>query len=174
MLCYCAGKIINALTIFCNWLASFFALGIRWFLFQDFALKSGFAKLTDMESTIYLFQNEYTVSFLPLPGWIIEKFNLSIPAMPPVYAAYSGTLVEVIIPCLLLLGVFGRIPALILFIFNYVVVMSYPVLWQSGWEAALKDHYIWGMMIATLLFYGSGKFSIDSFLKSKFCENYKH
>lgn len=172
--CFMLEKLINAITLAADFLANFFALALRWILLQDFTVKSGMLKFHDMSTTIALFQNEYHVAWLPLPPAIIEKFGLVIPQLPPVFAAYSGTFVEIVFPALLLLGIGGRIPAIVLFVFNYFALMSYPVLWQTGWEAAFKDHIIWGVMSATLVFYGVGKISVDAALKKMLCSNYKY
>ena len=57
-----------------------------------------------------------------------------------------------------------RFGAVILFIFNIMAVISYPDLNIPG----LKDHQLWGFMLAVLVFYGPGKLSVDHFLVKKF------
>lgn len=158
----------------CEFLANFFALGLRLVLWHDFVLKSAWLKIKDMDSTLYLFSNDFYVTWLPLPPTIVEKYHLAIPQVPPVLAAYSGTYIELIVPTLLLLGIGGRIPALLLFCFNYVALVSYPSLWTPDWEVAFKDHIIWGVMSACLLFYGVGKISIDRVLQKKFFPTYRY
>ncbi len=76
---------------------------------------SGLLKIGSWDSTLYLFENEYEVPLLP---WQI--------------AAYLGTAAELILPVFLSIGLFSRIIATKLFLFNIVAVISYPTIWQSG------------------------------------------
>lgn len=107
--------------------------------------QSGLIKYTSWDSTLYLFEYEYQVPLLP---WQL--------------AAYSGTSIELIIPIFLTLGLFTRPFALLLFIFNIMAVISYPVLWQQGFY----DHQLWGMMLLVNIFWGAGKLSIDHWLET--------
>lgn len=109
--------------------------------------KSGYLKITTWESTLYLFEEEYQVPFLP---WEI--------------AAYLATAAELILPVFLLLGLLTRPMAAILFVFNIMAVISYPVLWEGGFY----DHQLWGLMILINVVWGPGAISLDQLLKKQF------
>ena len=57
--------------------------------------------------------------------------------------------------------------ALALFILNYVAAISYPDLNIAG----VKDHMLWGTMLAITFFHGPGKISIDYFVQRKLAAN---
>jgi len=107
---------------------------------------SGYLKLTTWDSTLYLFEEEYQVPFLP---WEL--------------AAYLATAAELILPVFLVLGLLTRPTAIALFAVNIVAVVSYPVLWKNGFY----DHQLWGALILMNVLWGAGKLSIDHlFVKS--------
>ena len=118
------------------------ALAIRLYVARVF-LASGLTKLDDWNLTVALFENEYRV-----------------PLLSPAVAALAGTAAELVLPVLLLLGLSTRFAALALFAFNVVVVISYPDLSYAG----LKDHVLWGALLAVLAVYGPGKLALDRFL----------
>jgi putative oxidoreductase len=128
-------------------LAPWFALATRVHVSWQF-LKSGWLKLADWDTTLFLFQEEYHV-----------------PLLSPAVAAVAGTAGELLFPVLLILGVLGRVPALGLFAVNGLAVWSYAhVLLRDGFEAALGQHLLWGFMLAMLAIYGSGTVSLDHVL----------
>lgn len=98
------------------------------------------------QSTLFLFQYEYQV-----------------PLLPPVFAAYLGTAIELIFPVLLALGLAGRFAAAVLFVFNIMAVVSYPALQTAG----KLDHLMWGIMLLVPLLHGPGKLSIDYFFRRR-------
>lgn len=102
--------------------------------------KAGTTKLASWDSTLYLFEYEYEVPFIP-----------------PEIAAYMGTGVELSMPILLALGLATRFSALVLFVFNIIAVISYPTLNEIG----LKDHQYWGLLLLVPLFHGAGRLSLD-------------
>ncbi len=103
--------------------------------------KSGLVKIQSWDSTVMLFQYEYNV-----------------PLLPPQLAAIMGTATELVFPVLLVLGLFGRAPAVILFFFNIVAALSYPDISPAG----LNQHVVWGIILAMLAVHGSGKLALDS------------
>lgn len=109
--------------------------------------KAGLTKIKSWDSTIFLFEYEY-----------------SVPLLPPEFAAMLGTAVELVIPVLLVLGLAGRFGALVLFAFNIMAVISYPDLNPAG----IRDHQVWGIMLLVPLLYGPGKLSLDHLIKKKF------
>ena len=50
-----------------------------------------------------------------------------------------------------------------LFMLNYVAAISYPDINIAG----IKDHMLWGTMLAITFFHGPGKISVDYLLKRK-------
>jgi len=109
-------------------------------------LKSGWLKLTDWETTLFLFQEEYHT-----------------PLLPPAAAAAAGTFGELVFPALLIAGFMGRYAAAGLFAVNVVAVVSYAhVLLGEGFEAALGQHYLWGFMLLVLAVFGPGRWAVDS------------
>jgi putative oxidoreductase len=128
-------------------LASFFALYLRIWVSWVF-LKSGLLKIQSWDSTLSLFQDEYRV-----------------PLLPPALAAYVGTFGELFFPIFVILGLAGRLSAIGLFAVNAMAVISYAhVLYQEGFEAAIRQHYLWGLALLVIVFYGPGALSVDKWL----------
>jgi putative oxidoreductase len=136
-----AGKTIAGL----NFLAPLFDLGLRLWVARIF-WNSGLQKTASWDSTLMLFEYEYAVPLIP--------FDI---------AAYLATGAELAAPVLLVLGLGSRAGALALFVLNYVAVISYPDINIAG----IKDHMLWGTILAVTFFHGPGKISIDHFIKRK-------
>ena len=117
-------------------------LWVAWVFF-----KSGLLKLDSWDSTLYLFEYEY-----------------SVPLLSPEIAAYLGTVAELTLPVLLAFGLVGRFGAIALFVFNIMAVLSYPDLNPAG----VRDHQVWGLMLLVPMLMGPGKLSIDHLLAKKF------
>jgi len=124
----------------------------RLYVAQVFFL-SGLTKLRDWDSTVALFMDEYHV-----------------PLLNPTIAAYLGTTAEVCLPLLLVLGLGGRFAAAGLFILNAVAVVSL----MDVAPAAFQQHMFWGSLLAGLLLWGPGRWSIDRFtapwLRAHLCD----
>lgn len=124
-----------------------FLLALRLYVSWQF-LKSGWLKLSDWETTQFLFAEEYHV-----------------PLVAPTVAAALGTAGELVFPALLVAGLLGRFAAAGLSVVNVVAVVAYAhVLLSEGFEAALGQHYLWGLMLATLLVFGPGRLSLDALI----------
>ncbi len=133
---------VNQLQIgFVPLLLVFCRLWVAWVFFN-----SGLTKIASWDSTLYLFELEYQVPLLP---WEL--------------AAYMGTAAELVLPVFIALGLFTRPMAAILFVFNAIAVISYPVLWEKGFY----DHQLWGLMILINVVWGAGAISIDHLLRKK-------
>lgn len=115
------------------------SLAIRLYVANVF-FKSALTKLQSWGATLALFEYEYAV-----------------PLLSPQAAAYLGTAVELVAPILLVLGLGGRLAAVVLFAFNIVAVISYPDISPAG----VKDHVLWGWLLAVVFVYGPGKLSVD-------------
>ena len=132
-----------------DWLSPLSILLIRLWVAWVF-FRSGLTKIKSWDSTMYLFENEY-----------------SVPLLSPEIAAYMGTAAELFLPVLLAFGLAGRFGAIALFVFNIAAVLSYPDLNAAG----IRDHQVWGIMLLVPLLHGPGKLSIDYLLCKKFCPN---
>lgn len=137
---------MKALRIAAGLLTPLLDLWIRWEVAASF-FRSGLTKIESWEKTLFLFQAEYHVPLLPVP-----------------VAAALGTFGELFFPPLLVLGLAGRFAAFSLSIVNVVAVVSY---WHvlSGNEAALAQHYFWGLLLGVTLLHGPGKLSCDYWIR---------
>ena len=108
--------------------------------------KSGVNKFQSWDTTIFLFEHEY-----------------SVPLLSPELAAIAGTFTELFFPVLLALGLLGRFSAFVLFVFNIIAVVSYPTLNDAG----IVQHTLWGLLLLGLVTHGPGALSIDHLLKRK-------
>jgi putative oxidoreductase len=127
-----------------------FLLVLRLYVSWQF-LKSGWLKLQDWETTRFLFEEEYRV-----------------PLLSPSLAAVLGTAGEIVFPALLIAGLLGRYAALGLSAVNVLAVVAYAhVLTGAGFEAALGQHYFWGLILATLIVLGPGRVSVDAMLERR-------
>jgi putative oxidoreductase len=102
--------------------------------------RSGLTKLRDFDTTVALFMDEYHV-----------------PLLDPTVAAVLGTTGELVLPVLLVLGLAGRFAAAGLSVLNIVAVLSLAEIA----EAALQGHLFWGSLLALLLLWGPGRWSLD-------------
>lgn len=118
------------------------ALLARLYVAQVFWL-SGLTKLRDWGTTMALFSDEYKV-----------------PLLSPELAAGMGTIGELLLPVLLVLGLTGRFAALGLFVVNAVAVVSLA----EVPPAALSQHVMWGVLLAGLAIFGCGRWSLDPWL----------
>lgn len=118
-------------------------LALRVFIAWVF-IKSGLTKINDWDTTLYLFTEEY-----------------SVPLLPPAVAAVMGTLGELALPPLLVLGLAGRFAAAGLFVVNAMAVLSYPALWGFDCPAAIQSHFWWGAGLLLLVAFGPGALSAD-------------
>jgi putative oxidoreductase len=107
---------------------------------------AGLTKLRDWDSTLFLFEEEYSVPFI--------NFEL---------AAYLGTGAELILPVLLVLGIASRLAGLGLGFVNIVAVISL----EEIAPAALYVHVIWGILLLQVVLWGAGKISVDAWLAAR-------
>lgn len=108
--------------------------------------RSGLTKLNDWDSTLMLFEYEYSVPLL----------NFKV-------AAWMATIGELVLPMLLFAGLASRFSAAGLLIVNIVAVISL----EEIAPAAYNEHLIWGVILAHVIIWGGDKLSIDNFLKRK-------
>jgi len=130
---------------FVDKLQPLFALAVRLYVAHVF-FASGLVKLSNWNSTLALFENEYHV-----------------PLLSPPLAAWLGTGAEIGLPMLLALGLCTRFAAIALFFFNIVAATSYPDLSDAG----LKDHLLWGALMLVTFVYGPGRYALDRWLERR-------
>lgn len=112
---------------------------------------SGLVKVQGWDQTLTLFEQEYMV-----------------PILSPHIAAVMGTVAELMLPILLVLGLGGRFITFVLFAYNIIAMISYPSLWTPAGAQGLDQHICWGLLLALLMFHGSGKLSLDYLIQKKF------
>jgi putative oxidoreductase len=138
------GRINQCAAVVVRPVQALFLAALRIYVSWQF-LKSGWLKLQDWETTRFLFEEEYKV-----------------PLLSPALAAILGTAGEILFPVLLIVGLLSRYAALGLSVVNVIAVVSYAhVLMSEGFEAALGQHYLWGLMLLTVLLFGPGRYSLD-------------
>lgn len=142
-LCAVANRCQRGFNGVAEWLAPWFDLVARLYIARVFFM-SGLTKIRSWDGTIYLFTSEYQV-----------------PLLSPQVAAVLATTAELVLPLLLVIGLAGRFAALGLFILNAVAVAAY---YPAMGELGLKDHILWGVLLAMLLVHGSGKIALDHLL----------
>jgi putative oxidoreductase len=123
-----------------------FNVVIRLYIAQIF-FRSGLTKLRDWDSTLFLFEEEYHVPLLSSDA-----------------AAYLGTGGEIVLPVLLVLGLFTRFAASGLFVVNLVAAISLAELSAIAW----LQHAMWGAGAIYIMLHGSRYFSVDYLLQKHF------
>jgi putative oxidoreductase len=109
-------------------------------------LLSGWSKISDWNTTLFLFTSEYHV-----------------PLLPPQIAAVSATFGELVFSILLLMGAYTQASALGLFIINIVAVASYYQALSSS-PAAIMDHLQWGIIISLLMISRNHPWGLDRYI----------
>ncbi len=108
---------------------------------------SGLTKIRDWSVTLALFEDEYHV-----------------PLLPPEVAAYMGTAGELGLAALFIAGLGSRFAACGLTVINIVAVLSL----EEIAPAALAGHQLWGVLIAAVLLWGAGRWSVDALIRRFF------
>jgi putative oxidoreductase len=124
-----------------NWASFLPVLGLRLWI-ADIFFTSGQTKLLDWQGTIALFADEYKV-----------------PVLPPEIAATLGTGTELIAPILLVLGLGGRFAAGAMLGMTAIIEFTYM---------HFDVHVIWALVLALIIFQGSGKASLDYLISKKY------
>jgi putative oxidoreductase len=102
---------------------------------------SGLTKIGSWQTTLYLFKYEYKV-----------------PIIPAEIAALLATTTELTMPFFLVLGFMTRLAAIPMLCMTGVIQFTY---------LNSPEHLYWAVMLATIIFYGSGKYSIDYWISCK-------
>jgi len=131
-----------------RWAGPIFLLGIRFWMARIFFI-SGYGRAKDWGSQSFLFE-----SIHPVPG------------LPPMVSAYITTAGELILPALLMVGLFSRFAAAGLLVMAMViqfVVANTP----QGIENKIGNvqHYYWMFLCLAIMCFGAGRISIDALIK---------
>ncbi len=102
---------------------------------------SGLTKIEDFDVTVFLFENEYAVPFIP-----------------PYFAALSATFFELACPVALVLGFATRFAVLPLLVMTAVIQFTYQ---------PHHEHIYWAILLVGLLVNGAGKLSLDYLIGGK-------
>lgn len=111
---------------------------------------SGWNKIQDWDSTLYLFREEYHV-----------------PLLSPDVAAVMGTGGELGLSVLLAIGLWTRLSACGLLVLNIVAVLSYYEALKDS-PAALQDHLEWGLLLSLLIASKVRQLTVDHLLIGRY------
>jgi len=110
-------------------------------------LDSGIARVINWGNQEFLFQDEYKLGLLPPKLWAIVT-----------------TGAELVLPVLLFVGLFTRLPALGLLIMTAFI---HFVVGYANDDYLVPYHYVWMLVFGYLFIRGGGPLSIDGFIKSQ-------
>lgn len=133
-----------------DFLTPFVDFTVRCWIAKIFFM-AGLTKIQSWDSTLMLFHYEYKV-----------------PLISPYLAAVLGTCGELVLPVLLVLGLGGRFCIVMLFFYNVMCAVSYPLLWTPQGATGLEEHINWGLLLALLMTHGSGKLSLDYWISKSY------
>lgn len=134
-----AKKYLSVVVLFEKYLFSLLILFMRLHIGKIF-FYSGLTKISSWNNSLYLFQYEYKVPFMP--------YEL---------AAYLSTIVELAAPIFLLVGFMTRLAAIPVLFMVGVIQFTY---------LQLNLHLYWALLLACMIFYGPGRFSLDYMIYS--------
>jgi putative oxidoreductase len=105
----------------------------------------GFGQLS--ETPVLLFENEFLLHILG------KTYNFPFPTV----MAYASSIGEIILPILVVLGLFTRLAALGLLFMAVIIQLTFPDAWPL--------HLTWAAMAVGVIYIGGSKLSLDQFLK---------
>ena len=108
---------------------------------------SGLARVANWDKQEFLFQDEYKLGLLSPKTWAILT-----------------TGAELILPVLLFVGLFTRLPALGLLAMTAFI---HFVVGAANEDYLAPYHYVWMLVFGYLLIRGGGPLSLDGFIKSR-------
>jgi putative oxidoreductase len=137
----------RATTTLQRYAAPVFDLAVRLYIAQVFFM-SGRTKISDWDTTVYLFASEYKV-----------------PLLPPEFAAMLGTTFELAMPLFLIVGLAARFAALPLF--GMACVIQF-VLGAANPDYDSTEHFYWMFLLAMIVIRGAGTLSLDHVIRKRF------
>jgi putative oxidoreductase len=105
----------------------------------------GFGVLSD--TPVILFENEFTLHILG------KEYGFPFPTL----VAYASSTGEIILPILVVLGLFTRFATLGIILMTVIIQLTFP----EGWPI----HFTWAAMALGVIYLGGSKLSLDRFLK---------
>lgn len=117
------------------------------FYFSGLTKWDSFGKLS--ESAVFLFEEEFKLNI----------FGNVINYPFPFASAFAAGTAEIILPILLVLGLFTRFAAFGLLVMTAIIQITVP----SGWPI----HLTWAAMAIGIIAMGPGRLSVDHFLRGK-------
>ena len=143
---------------------SFFCTGWRWFN----QTLNFLAPIGDLFIRVWIARVFFMAGLTKIQAWDITialfSYEYQVPLLSSYWAAALGTATELAMPVFILLGLGGRLPAVILFVFNIVAVISYPFLLTEAGAIGFNDHLYWGILLMVLMLHGPGKLSVDGLI----------
>lgn len=113
--------------------------------------KSGLTKISSMDSTVFLFTEEYKT---------YEKITLfGHQILTPEFTAYLATFNEIVFSLLLVIGLGSRFAAFALLLMTAVIEFTYQ---------SFPEHALWAVLLISIILRGGGRFSWDYFIKANF------
>lgn len=110
---------------------------------------AGIHKIFNINATVWLFNNEYMV-----------------PLISPTFVAYVSVGLDLVFAVLLIIGLFGRLSALVLLTLNILAMIFYK---QLG-AGAFAWHELLSLLLFISLAHGPGKIALDQFVWHRFCK----
>ena len=128
--------------------------------------------LGDLAARFWVAKIFFVAGLTKIHGWsstlMLFRYEYQVPFLPPDVAAYLGTGFELLLPIMLVIGLGGRISIFVFFVYNIIAVVSYHhFLFTPEGAAGLDQHINWGLLLALLMFHGSGKLSLDYWLRKR-------
>lgn len=114
--------------------------------------KSGLTKWDSFgvlsETPLVLFENEFMLHILG------QEYSFPFPAL----MAYASSVGEIVLPILVVLGLFTRFAAVGLLLMTLVIQLTFPDAWPL--------HFTWAAMAIGVIYLGGSKISLDRYLKA--------
>lgn len=104
----------------------------------------GFGVLSD--TPVILFENEFLLHILG------KEYSFPFPT----FMAYASSIGEIILPILVVIGLFTRFAALGLFLMTLVIQLTFPDAWPL--------HLTWAAMALGVVYLGGNRLSLDRLL----------
>ena len=106
----------------------------------------GFGVLS--ETPVILFENEFMLHIFG------QEYSFPFPTL----MAYASSIGEIILPILVVLGLFTRFAGVGLLLMTLIIQLTFPDAWPL--------HFTWGAMALGVIYLGGSKLSLDRFLKA--------
>jgi putative oxidoreductase len=122
------------------------------------------APVFDLAARLYVANAFFSSGILRFNDWKNGTFDTQlflfelehpVPGLSPEFAAYGATLGELILPILLVFGLFSRFAAVGILIMTAIIELTY---------IHSTDHILWAFLAASILIKGAGMFSADYWL----------